>query len=217
MPRTLVRVGSEIPLLDLRSFGRRGPDGRLHLSPAFLEQIVRTASRAPEVMVKVSGGANSTRGAIAHLKYIDRQGKLELQTDEGQRTKGKGGEAGLVADWDPGSRAGEGPWTLSPHGGPEAGEARAQRNSLYAEGDLSSEAAIREPGLRAGTTCPQASLRPGSARGPGPSARTPRHQGGERAGGAAQYSKSHTARLARTVRTALARPRDRCQCDGARG
>jgi hypothetical protein len=70
MARTLVKVGSEIPLLDLRSFGRWGPDGRLHLSPAFLEQIVRTASRAPEVMVKVSGGAHSTRGAIAHLKYI---------------------------------------------------------------------------------------------------------------------------------------------------
>ena len=100
MPRTLVRVGSEIPLLDLRSFGRRGPDGRLHLSPALLEQIVRTASRVPEVMVKVSGGANSTRGAIAHLKYIDRQGKLELETDEGQRLEGKGIEAALVADWD---------------------------------------------------------------------------------------------------------------------
>jgi len=93
-------VGSEIPLLDLRSFGRRGPDGRLHLSPAFLEQIVRTVSRAPEVMVKVSGGAHSTRGAIAHLEYIDRQGQLEIETDEGQRIKGEDVEAGLVADWD---------------------------------------------------------------------------------------------------------------------
>src|SRR5215469_12475548 len=100
MPRALVRVGSEIPPLDLRSFGRRGPDGRLHLSPAFLEQIVRTVSRAPEVMVKVSGGANSTRGAIAHFKYIDRQGKLEIETDEGQDLEGKGTEAALVADWD---------------------------------------------------------------------------------------------------------------------
>ena len=100
MPRRLVRVGSEIPLLDLRSLARRGPDGRVHLSPAVVEQIVRTASRAPEVMVKVLGGANSTRGAIAHLKYIDRQGKLEIETDEGSRPKGKGVEAELVADWD---------------------------------------------------------------------------------------------------------------------
>jgi len=50
-------------------------------------------------MVKVSGGANSTRGAIAHLKYIDRQGKLEIETDEGQRLEAKGIEAALVADW----------------------------------------------------------------------------------------------------------------------
>ena len=100
MPRRLIRVGSEIPLLDLRSLARRGPDGRVHMSPAVVEQIVRTASRAPEVMVKVSGGANSTRGAIAHLKYVDRHGKLEIESDEGQRPKGKGAEAELVADWD---------------------------------------------------------------------------------------------------------------------
>jgi hypothetical protein len=100
MPRTLIRIGSEIPLLDIRSFGRRGADRRRQLSSAFLEQIVRTVSRAPEVVVKVSGGASSTRGAIAHLRYIDRQGKLEIETDEGQRTQGVGIEAALVADWD---------------------------------------------------------------------------------------------------------------------
>ena len=100
MPRTLIRIGSERPLLDIRSFGRRGPDRCLHLSSAFLEQIVRTVSRAPEVVVKVSGGASSTRGAIAHLRYIDRQGKLEIETDEGQRTQGMGIEAALVADWE---------------------------------------------------------------------------------------------------------------------
>jgi hypothetical protein len=61
---------------------------------------VRTAARAPEVMVKVLGGANSTRGAIAHLKYVDRHGKLEIETDKGQRPKAKGVEAALVADWD---------------------------------------------------------------------------------------------------------------------
>ena len=100
MPRSLIRMGSERPLLDIRSFGRRGPDRRLHLPSAFLEQIVRTVSRAPEVVVKVSGGASSTRGAIAHLRYIDRQGKLEIETDEGQRTQGVAIEAALVADWD---------------------------------------------------------------------------------------------------------------------
>jgi hypothetical protein len=100
MPRRLGRAASEIPLLDLRSLARSGPDRRVHLTPAVLEQIVRTAARAPEVMVKVSGGANSTGGAIAHLKYIDRQGKLEVETDEGLKAKAKGVEAELVEEWD---------------------------------------------------------------------------------------------------------------------
>ena len=100
MPKSLVRVGAEIPLLDLRSFARRGPDGRLNLSPGSLEQIGRTASRAPEVMVKVSGGASSTGGAAAHLRYIDRNGKLEIETDEGERRSGQGIEKDITADWD---------------------------------------------------------------------------------------------------------------------
>src|SRR5262249_15793294 len=87
-------------LLDLRRFGRRGPDGRLNLSPGFLEQIARTASRAPEVMVKVSGGASSTAGAAAHLRYIDRNGTLEIQTDERHRLRGKGIGKDITADWD---------------------------------------------------------------------------------------------------------------------
>src|ERR1700741_3714716 len=100
MPRALIRIGSERPLLDIPSVGRRGRDRRFHLSSAFLEQIARTVSRAPEGVVKVSGGASSTRGAIAHLRYIDRQGKLEIETAEGQRTQGVGIEAAPVADWE---------------------------------------------------------------------------------------------------------------------
>jgi hypothetical protein len=65
-----------------------------------IEHIARTTTHASEVMVKVSGGAKSTRGAIAHLKYIDRQGKLEIETDEGRRLKGRGVEVDLASDWD---------------------------------------------------------------------------------------------------------------------
>jgi hypothetical protein len=100
MPKSLVRLGSQIPLFDLRSFGREFSPRRDVLSPAAVAQIVRTVLRAPEVMVKVSGGANSAQGVTAHLRYIDRQGKLEIETDEGRRTMGKGAEADLVADWD---------------------------------------------------------------------------------------------------------------------
>ena len=100
MPKRPVRLGSQIPLFDLQSFGREFSPRRDVLSPAAVAQIVRTVSRAPEVMVKVSEGANCAQGVTAHLRYIDRQGKLEIQTDEGRRTMGKGAEAELVADWD---------------------------------------------------------------------------------------------------------------------
>jgi hypothetical protein len=61
---------------------------------------VRTVSRTPEVVVKVSTGATSTAGVIAHLRYIDRNGRLEIETDEGDRLKGKGIEKDLTDNWD---------------------------------------------------------------------------------------------------------------------
>ena len=50
MPNRATRVGREEPLLDLRSFARPGPAGRVRFSPAQLEQIVRTVFRAREVV-----------------------------------------------------------------------------------------------------------------------------------------------------------------------
>jgi len=86
--------------LDLRSFGRPGRTDRIRLSPAQFDQIVRTVSRAPEVMVKVSGGAKTPPGVMAHLRYIDRNGELEIETDQGERLKGKGVEKDIAEDWD---------------------------------------------------------------------------------------------------------------------
>jgi hypothetical protein len=100
MPSRATRVGREEPLFDLRSFTRPGPAGRIRFSPAQLEQIVRTVSRTPEVVIKVSRGATSTAGVIAHLRYIDRNGRLEIETDEGEHLKGRGIEKDLTDDWD---------------------------------------------------------------------------------------------------------------------
>lgn len=90
--------GLEEPLLDVISLARRGPNGRL--SPEEISLVVRTLRRTPEVMVKVSGGAKSSAGALAHLKYIDRHGELELETDEGVKLKGRDSERSLVEDWE---------------------------------------------------------------------------------------------------------------------
>jgi hypothetical protein len=86
------------PLLDVVSLARRGPSGRL--SPEEVALVVRTLRRAPEVIVKVSGGAGSSAGALAHLKYIDRHGELELETDEGIKVKGEDAERSVVEDWE---------------------------------------------------------------------------------------------------------------------
>jgi hypothetical protein len=88
----------EAPLLDIVSLARRGPNGRL--SPQEVDLVVRTLRRTPEVMVKVSGGATSISGALAHLKYIDRRGKLEFETDEGERLRGGDSERAVLQEWE---------------------------------------------------------------------------------------------------------------------
>lgn len=98
MPVRATKVIGE-PLLDIRSFGRLGRTERMRLQ-ADIELLMRTVARTPEVMVKVSGGAKSVRGAIAHFRYIHRGGALEVETDEGSRLTGDGIERGLVSDWD---------------------------------------------------------------------------------------------------------------------
>ena len=100
MPSRATRASWGEPLLDFRTFARRGPGGRVRFSPAQVEQIARTVSRGREVVVKVTKGATSTAGAIAHLRYIDRNGELEIETDEGEHVKGKGIEKEIAADWD---------------------------------------------------------------------------------------------------------------------
>ena len=99
MPRPLIELPGK-PLLDIASYARRGSPANVRLTPAEVERIARTVARAPEVVVKVSGGAKSLRGAIAHLRYIDRQGRLEIETDQGEQLHGPGSERRVLADWD---------------------------------------------------------------------------------------------------------------------
>ncbi|GFE91056.1 relaxase/mobilization nuclease domain-containing protein [Steroidobacter agaridevorans] len=97
-----IRLETGRPILDIISYGRAGPENRLSLTPAQIAQIHRTVSRAPEVVVKVTGGGGSTtgRGVNAHFSYIGRRGELEIETDDGQRLTGRGVGRQLVDDWD---------------------------------------------------------------------------------------------------------------------
>lgn len=104
MPNRMVRSrplggGDRDMALDIVSHGRRGPGGMLRLGPEQIQQIKRTVSRTPEVMVKVSGGGRDLGGVHAHLKYIGRHGKLPLETDEGLTVQGKGAALEIAQDW----------------------------------------------------------------------------------------------------------------------
>jgi hypothetical protein len=85
--------------LDIVSYGRRGPGGGLRLGAGEIAQIQRTVGRAPEVMVKVSGGGRDVGGVEAHLRYIGRHGKLPLETDEGLAQQGRGAAREIATDW----------------------------------------------------------------------------------------------------------------------
>jgi hypothetical protein len=52
-------------------------------------------------MVKVTGGggASSSRGIKAHFSYISRRGELEIETDDGERLKGRDAGLRLLEDW----------------------------------------------------------------------------------------------------------------------
>lgn len=100
MPRPLIRVGAT-PWLDIGSYGRQGPTRRDRLSPEQVAVIARTVRRAPEVMVKMLNAGGQNLPSVAHhFEYLDRDGALEIETDEGEKLKGKGTAAQLLEDWE---------------------------------------------------------------------------------------------------------------------
>lgn len=99
MPKRIVDLREQKPLLDIASYGKSGP-GHRPLTKAQVEHAARTARRVPEVMIKVSGGARSLRGVESHLDYIGREGKGEVETDDGSRLQERGFENHLLKDWD---------------------------------------------------------------------------------------------------------------------
>jgi type IV secretory pathway VirD2 relaxase len=96
MKKRLIDLRSEIPILDIASYGRGAPRS---FTPVERAQIARTVGRAPEVMVKVSGGARTLGGVGAHLAYIGRD-DFEIETDMGERIHERASQRALLEDWD---------------------------------------------------------------------------------------------------------------------
>lgn len=101
MPRRLISLGEAKPLLDIASYARRGPGRRDHLTQQDIELIDRTVRRTPEVMVKVlTQGGKDLKAVGRHFAYLNREGDLEIETDDGERLSGKGVEQELLENWD---------------------------------------------------------------------------------------------------------------------
>ena len=96
MKKRLIDLRDEKPILDVASYGRGTVPS---FTPAERAQIARTVARAPEVMVKVSGGARTLGGVAAHLAYIGRD-DFEIETDMGERIHEKASQKALLEDWD---------------------------------------------------------------------------------------------------------------------
>jgi Relaxase/Mobilisation nuclease domain len=95
----VVRVGRDgDPFLEIFSHGRGGPQRRDRFTSGQIAQITRTVRRTPEVMVKVTGGGRSTAAVGAHFSYISAKGKIEIETDEGQRIDNEG-QKELLKGW----------------------------------------------------------------------------------------------------------------------
>jgi len=55
--------------------------------------------RSPQVMVKVTGGGRCMRAIAAHFRYISKNGRLEIETEQGENVRGPHGVRDLTEEW----------------------------------------------------------------------------------------------------------------------
>jgi hypothetical protein len=55
--------------------------------------------RAPQVMVKVTGGGRGMKAIVAHFRYISKNGQLAIEDDRGQTVRGRDSLRGLADEW----------------------------------------------------------------------------------------------------------------------
>ena len=71
-----------------------------HRAAALRERIAATVvRRAPQVMVKVTGGGRGMKAIAAHLRYISKNGRFEIEDERGQTMRGKDALRELADDW----------------------------------------------------------------------------------------------------------------------
>jgi hypothetical protein len=67
---------------------------------AIRERIEATVvRRAPQVMVKVTGGGRGMRAIAAHLRYISKNGRLDIEDERGEKMRGRDTLHEIANDW----------------------------------------------------------------------------------------------------------------------
>lgn len=76
------------------------PAKSLHISAlSARNKLSATVRKAPEVMVKISGGGKDMRSIKAHFDYISRNGDVELEDEQGRVHQGKEDVRSVRDDW----------------------------------------------------------------------------------------------------------------------
>ena len=83
---------SSTPKLSAEAIRQRAQEIRARIEAT----VVR---RAPQVMVKVTGGGRGMRAIAAHFRYISKNGRLDIEDERGERRNGKDALTDLVDDW----------------------------------------------------------------------------------------------------------------------
>ncbi|HBC9315281.1 TPA: relaxase/mobilization nuclease domain-containing protein [Escherichia coli] len=63
------------------------------------QKLSATVKKAPEVMVKISGGGKDMRSIKAHFDYISRNGEVEIEDEQGRIHQGKEEVRDVRDDW----------------------------------------------------------------------------------------------------------------------
>jgi hypothetical protein len=66
---------------------------------AIRSRIEATVRRAPQVMVKVTGGGRGMQAIAAHFRYISKNGRLEIEDDRGVVEQGRGALKDIERQW----------------------------------------------------------------------------------------------------------------------
>lgn len=87
-------------IVKARPLPRLGDASTHQRADAIRRRIEATVvKRAPQVMVKVTGGGRGMLAIAAHFRYISKNGRLDMETDQGDILQGKSSVHELADEW----------------------------------------------------------------------------------------------------------------------